>query len=480
MRRPVTTGWLLLGGALSLFAVHGDHDLPVAAWLCGVFLLRYVRLRLLVTGVSAVWAVNLLGAAVWLVSTGVVASGKAVASFAVLASLLTVPYLLDRWMAPALPAGGLLGSLVFPMGRAGCEYLFCTLVGFGNYGSLAATQHGNLPLLQLAALTGSYGVSFMVAWLAGALNQAWSVDFSPSAARRGVLPCLGVLAAVLAGGGARLAWFAPARATVRIAGLSPARAALAERRRQGPVGAAVVTEDLLARTEREAQAGARIVVWSEGAARVTADQRGPLLAAAGALAARQRVFIEVALEVTGARPANEAVLLTPEGTVGWSYHKAQPTPMEAAAGITAGPGRVPIWQAPEGRLATVICYDLDFPALVAQAARARGGLLLVPANDWPGIARLHAEKAVVRAVENGISIFRQSGHGIATAVDPLGRVVASTSFYTTDAHTTVGWLPVEGAATVYAVIGDLFAWICLAGLGLLGAVAARGGPGLER
>jgi apolipoprotein N-acyltransferase len=149
--------------------------------------------------------------------------------------------------------------------------------------------------------------------------------------------------------------------------------------------------------------------------------------------------------------------------------------MEAAAGIAAGPQRVPLWQAPEGRLATVICYDLDFPALVAQAGRARVGLLLVPANDWPGIARLHAEKAVVRAVENGISIFRQSGHGIATAIDPLGRVVASTSFFATDAHTTVAWLPLQGTPTVHAVIGDLFAWLCLAGLGLLAAVTACGG-----
>ena len=39
--------------------------------------------------------------------------------------------------------------------------------------SLAYTQYGNLPLLQVISLTGAYGVSFLIAWFASVGNRAW-------------------------------------------------------------------------------------------------------------------------------------------------------------------------------------------------------------------------------------------------------------------------------------------------------------------
>jgi len=467
LRVPEPRRWLWLGAALSLFALHSEYDLPVAAWLAPIFLVRYVRLSAPRTGVVWIGIVSLLAWLLWLCSSALIVSGTAVLSFAALAGFLTVPYLLDRLLARPLAAwSGVAASLVFPLGRAACEYLFTVAVGFGNFGSLAATQHGNLPLLQIASITGSYGVSFLIAWLASTVNHAWDAGFAWPASRRVGVVYAVTLAVVMAGGAIRLGWAPADGDTVRVAGLSPSRAALHERRRTGDD--AVVNDDLVARTDQEAQAGARILVWSESAARVTAATRGAMVERVAAIARRRGVYVDMALEMRGERTTNEAVLVAPDGRVAWTYQKSHPTPAEAAAGIAPGSGEVPTVDTGAARLATVICYDLDFPSLVRTAD---ADLLLVPANDWPGIIAWHSQKAVVRAVENGVSILRQSSHGLATALDPLGRTVAHASFYDGDVHTLVAYLPVRGVTTIYRRVGDLFAWLCVAGLAALAAIA---------
>ena len=77
----------------------------------------------------------------------------------------------------------------------------------GTFGSLAATQYGNLPLLQIAAITGSYGVSFLIAWFAAAANTVWERSATRAQSRTVAVAFIAVLIAVLAGGGSGLRSF---------------------------------------------------------------------------------------------------------------------------------------------------------------------------------------------------------------------------------------------------------------------------------
>ncbi|MFI9598061.1 hypothetical protein [Nonomuraea sp. NPDC052265] len=72
--------------------------------------------------------------------------------------------------------------------------------------SLAATQHDNLPLLQLVSVTGGYGVSFLIASFAAVCNHLWQDGLT----WRRVAPFGAVLTLVLVGGSMRLALSAPA------------------------------------------------------------------------------------------------------------------------------------------------------------------------------------------------------------------------------------------------------------------------------
>ena len=62
-----------------------------------------------------------------------------------------------------------------------------------TWGSIAYTQYGYLPLMQVAAFVGIWGITFLIAWFASTFEWAWSRGFEWSVVRTPVLTCAGVL-----------------------------------------------------------------------------------------------------------------------------------------------------------------------------------------------------------------------------------------------------------------------------------------------
>jgi apolipoprotein N-acyltransferase len=91
--------------------------------------------------------------------------------------------------------------------------------------------------------------------------------------------------------------------------------------------------------------------------------------------------------------------------------------------------------------------------------------MLVPASDWRAIAKLHQQIAEFRAIESGVAMFRITRWGGSGAVDPYGRRLAVMNDFATRDNVIVAHVPAAaGVRTVYALVGDLFAWLCVAGL----------------
>ncbi len=170
---------------------------------------------------------------------------------------------------------------------------------------------------------------------------------------------------------------------------------------------------------------------------------------------------------------DESILFDPKGIVVWRYQKAHPAPGEPEP---PGDGLVPTVQTPYGRLSNVICADADFPGTLRQAGQAGADVMLVPSNDWREIDPYHAQVATFRAIENGYSLVRQTSNGLAMTVDYEGNVLASSDFFTTDPQVMVAYVPMQGVRTIYATIGDLFAWLSIAGLVVLIGIAIARRP----
>ncbi|MGV4981207.1 nitrilase-related carbon-nitrogen hydrolase [Streptomyces sp. NRAIS4] len=479
--RTHTWPLLPLGTAAMLFAVGGRWDIAAAAWIFPVLLLRFTRLSRAWSGALWMGAAHLAAAVFWIQESAIGFNPVVLAGALALAALQSLPFVADRLLTARLhPAAG---SLVFPAGVAAVEFLITLVSPFGTaYGSLAVTQHGDLPLLQVVSVTGPWGIGFLIAYAASTVNRLWE-----RASWRSGLVCTAVLLGVLLAGGARLAFFPPQGTTVRIAGVTPARSttdtltATLARFANGPGGVAAapaaavrpamtaVEDDLLAATRREAAAGAKIVIWPEDAVRTREPDEAAAIAAAQRQARGSGVYLEIGVRVYSTTPPaygrDEALLIDPRGKVLWTYQKAHPIP--GSERFTPGDGHVPVVRTPYGRLANVICYDGDFPALM----RTRADIMLVPSHDWKEYGAAHTDKAGLRAVENGYTLIRQDAEGVSAAYDAEGHVLATSDYFTTDRTTMVAYVPVRGVTTLYGRIGDTFAWLCLIALALLTAAA---------
>ena len=485
---PRARSWIpLLAAVLLLPFANGGHSIALAAWLAPFFLLRFTRSHRAIVGLALAFFVQVAALAIQF--RGMVPFPPVIHAVVMIAYgiCFTLPYVADRLLRPRLP--GFAGTLAFPLLWTAIEFLI-SLGPFGTWFSVAYSQYGNLPLLQVLSVTGLWGVTFLIGWAASAGNAMWEEWAVSRRVPRAAVVCAGLVIAVVIAGGARLALFPPLGKTVRVASLShldlvlhPDPKVVGRFFRHAPLTpaeistirerSAAIDDDLLRRSEREARAGARIVFWGEANAPVLKDDEDELIRRGGILAKSNGIYLGMALAgwhlETTPPLENKIVLIQPDGRPAWEFFKAHPVPGgEAAISITRD-GKLRPLDTPYGRLSSVICFDADFPRLLAQAGHLGVDILVDPSNDWKAIDPWHTRMASFRAIEQGFNMVRHTSDGLSAAFDYQGRQIASMDHYVTSDRVLVAQVPTRGARTLYTMLGDWLGWACLAGLAILGA-----------
>lgn len=490
-------GWLV-GATLVSSVANGPHAVAVAAWLGPFLWLRALHMLPVRTGAmlgglfysaaTMVAARGMIPVPTWLYVLTAVAIGMGA----------LVPYALQRSLSPRLPTTMI--PLLLPTLATALEFIGGRVSPFGSFGAIAYTQMGCLTLLQLAALVGLPGITFLV-YVPAALAH-WLLDHQPlrPQVRMGLACTLLLFLGVWSFGQVKLRPSMPPTPSVSIAIVSsPHQERLSQLLAPAYTGGdpsavdwsaalpqgTVVIRDLLQRSESAARAGARIIVWPETAAIVATEDEPALQKAAGHLAREQGVYLAVALGVVRHRQRpwpdsdgaldNKMILLDPQGNVVAQYRKSIPVPGPEAALLVPGGGAIPIVNTRYGRLAMAICFDLDFPHLLRRAAGA--DILLVAAQDWAGISSYHAEMSRLRAIEGGFAVVRATHFGRDLVVDAQGRVLSAQDDAAITAQTDRGLraeVPTQGHATLYSRCGDVLGWLAVAAMLLMiGAALVR-------
>jgi apolipoprotein N-acyltransferase len=492
-RRKYEAAVLLALSAFLLLFSNGRNTVAIAAWLAPVFLLRFLRggrfWRLLAAYlvVTVTWAFQF---------RGMVPAPQPILTILCLAYGVCgmLPFVSDRLLAHRIR--GFAATLVFPCAATGFDYLL-SLLPFGSWGSPAYTQYGILPLMQLASLTGIYGITFLIAWFAAVVNWGWENDFDWARIRKGALLYAAVLVAVLSWGSVRLMHLPPGP-TVRVASLTMpdisrfpnpeierrvwSDKVTAEDVEQLREWSRRIDENLLTRASQEADAGAKIIFWAEGNSYVLPQDETWLVAQASDLARRKQIFLglgNITWHYGEPKPLENAFLLfNPNGELVWKYLKARPVPGGEAALSRKSDGRLQFADTPYGRLSGVICFDADSVQLLHQAGDGRADLVLIPSNDWRAIDPWHTQMAVFRGIEQGLNLVRQTSNGLSIATDYQGRVRSLMDHYETSGdRRMIAEVPIRGVRTIYARIGDLFSWLALLCLAMFAVVALRSGQG---
>ncbi|TCV96426.1 apolipoprotein N-acyltransferase [Luteibacter rhizovicinus] len=344
-------------------------------------------------------------------------------------------------------------ALAMPTAWIAVEYVNSLLSPHGTFGSIGYTQMDALPILQVAAVTGIWGIGFLVFLLPTAI----AVQVAPQATKRGRLAvaAIAVLSIVVtvACGSWRL--HAPPLTTLRIGLVSlekPIRPSLSDT--DGQTLAARYVDAI----DRLANEGARIAVIPETSF-ATTDATVPMFVA---LATKHNMTVGVGIDFKG-DPRAERNMLTvfqPGAISPVTYDKHhlipgfehQYTPGDSYSLLAGTP-----------RIGLAICKDMDFHDTGRAYALRDAQLLLVPAWDFSIDGWLHSRMAIMRGVESGFAIARVARSGRLTLSDDRGRVVAEASSEKHDAE-LVGDLPLHETQTLYARWGDWFVWLDLIAL----------------
>lgn len=83
---------------------------------------------------------------------------------AIVGFLLSVPFAVDRLISHRF--SGILSTLAFPVSWVTVEYLSSSSPYMGTAFVLALTQFDSPLLRQISSVTGIWGISFLVVWLA--------------------------------------------------------------------------------------------------------------------------------------------------------------------------------------------------------------------------------------------------------------------------------------------------------------------------
>ncbi|MET1072545.1 MAG: nitrilase-related carbon-nitrogen hydrolase [Umezawaea sp.] len=363
--------------------------------------------------------------------------------------LLTGAVLLFR--SALLRGHAMVAAAVFPAAIAGAEYLVSLATPAGANWSLAPTQADLLPVLQVASLTGGWGVSFLVAMVPAVI----AVVVTSGAWRPGAVGIL-VLGLALGFGFERLA-------TVDGGATSPRITLLSARTDQDEVRVDTAAgRDLVAayvdRLGTAPDDGTRIVVLPEKGFQADDTTLPALLDPLSAAARARGVDVVVGVKLKSAGTLrNVAYYLSGQGAEPVVHVKNHLVPgLEDA--FTAG---TDLAFAP-GRIGIAVCADLGHPEFGRAYGRAGAGLLVVPALDFTVDAWSQSRVQLLRGVESGFSVARAAHLGYLTLSDPTGRVVAQEATGSATPFTAVsGTLPMADGGTVYARWGDWFAWLCL-------------------
>jgi len=303
--------------------------MPLVWWLAPIFLLRFTRTQKVGRGFLLVWlsAFVTTSVSMYEIMNALMPMPLPayLVSMAVTALLIgTIPYLLDRLLVTRL--GGFTATLVFPLAVTIVDYASAKANPLGSIGAQAYFQYGNLAVMQLLAITGMWGIVFLVNWLGPVLNWAWERHFEWQAIRRNGLIYVGIMLAVFVYGGIRLAYAPEASETVRVHGITAVdmRTEMLPRLHEAQGQSweayrelsAEVQDVYLEGTIREAEAGAQIVHWPEMAVMLVKEDEAGFLARAGQIAADEGIYIVMPYGVEyqdGSPWENKLVIVDPSG-----------------------------------------------------------------------------------------------------------------------------------------------------------------------
>jgi len=384
--------------------------------------------------------------------------------------------------------------ITFPAVWVSLEYLRAYFLTGFPWALLGYTQYRTLPLLQIADMTGVYGVSFLIILVNIFLYQLWRWVRGKDGATYPFLATFTAIPLLLV-----TIWYGFVTLNREVSG-TEVKVALA----QGNIPQDIkwnpaFQEETVAIYERlsRSSSGAALVVWPESSLPFFFQKELLYSARVTSLAKELDAALIVsspALEYDGGREKllNSAFLIAPDGSAAGRADKIHLVPfgeyvplakllpfvkkmVQGIGDFSPGSTAAPLTAA-FGKIGVLVCFEGIFPEISRAYVNNGAGLLVNITNDaWFGDSSApyqHLSMTVLRAVENRVPLVRSANTGITAIIDSRGHVRAMTGLFREALLT--GTVRIGGEKSFYTLHGDIFAWGCIAlAIGIFATVSRR-------
>ncbi|MBI4961945.1 MAG: apolipoprotein N-acyltransferase [Desulfomonile tiedjei] len=409
-----------------------------------------------------------------------------------------------------LARAGFRQALVAPFLWVALEYVRTVIFTGFPWDLTGYSQAGQLRLIQIADLTGVYGISFLVVFVNGALWEVltriprgtpFTKGFSPQPSAWRLLEVAAlIVVATLVYGQMRLKDFPAAVDDPGSCGIGVLQGNIPQEIKWEQTAREHTFRTYEKLAEQAVAHDARLLVWPETAIPVLFGRPDEESKRAGEISERvgapMLVGAPFSKDVAGKTRYFNSAFLVDGKMLRYRYDKMHLVPfgeympltwlLPLGPGLAAreedySPGNTMTVMHSKGcpAFSVLICYEAIFPNLARLAVRNGAGMLVNITNDgWFGATAApyqHLVMAGLRSIENRIWLIRCANTGISTAFDPAGRKAATIAleqegFFTVRVPSSLN------PGSFYSRFGDVFAWgciVCVAVLGLWAIIARR-------
>ena len=495
----IRSGYLIaLAAGLLLAAAFPKIGIAGFAWIAPALLIFAARgkksgdsFRVGYVGGISFWIASLY----WLLLIPV--AGYPILGWVALSAFVAIYFGIWTWLLAGKIGSGNwaqrnLWSLAGAATWVALEMIRARFLGGFPWSFIGASQFKLVPLIQIASVTGVYGISFLVVWASLSLFCAVRMVFSKPDSRFAWQPeiflPLFVVAGLFAFGEIKLNGQNPPSSILRVTMIQPS---VPQNLIWDESQNTNRFQQLLELSETALTNKTDLLIWPEAA--VPQFDDASYAAITNLILAHHVWMIFNADDVLPkANPStndkydvfNSAFSFDPDGLCAAVYHKQKlvifgeyvPPFLKWFTPITGGyeAGNVPVQFELNGlkiKTAPLICFEDTFPQTARKSVQGGTDFLVNLTNDgWFGKGAeqwQHMANAVFRAVENGVPLVRCCNNGVTCWIDSHGRVRQifkdeTGGVYGAGAMSFELPLPDEKSApTFYNRHGDWFGWSCV-------------------
>lgn len=472
MKRFGTAIFTILSSGSCFYFASANGEAGILMWVAAIPILLYVYYE---HWIAAILVAFLIGLTPGLYQT-LLYAGTIIPLQEFIYSALSQSLL---WTAIILISGFLikrinnpLASFAYPCSLALLEWLQ-SLGPSGTFNTFAYSQMHYPLSLQIASLTGFFGITFMTAFFSSGIAQ--TIIFRKQLMK--ALTCLTITLIItivsLAYGHYRLETINQEFSHNPHLAVGITDISLPPSETRNPNNALKIInsyENLMAPLVKQ---GAEVILWPEESISVNSTNRKQIQEYLAKLARQNQVQLIVGVNDIFAthKRHNSAWVFSSGGTFLGQYNKRHLVPVVEDSIVPEKTFLPFILNNISSGIA--ICRDMDYPDPAQYYGHMNTKILFVPAWDFDIDAWAHAVGAIMRGVENGYTVVRSARNGYLSVSSPSGEILAlNTSF--TDQQTSLFFnVPTVSQASWYAQYPYWFAKTLIALFVLLVIMACR-------